>query len=138
MLWKTPYEMNFGTFKTSDELSLEYLYFVLGSFLNIVLMLNLLIAILGDSFDKFQMVAPELDYIEKLEVIIEIECIFAVFKGNKAKGYIQLCDVEGEVGEDAWGGKIKEIEMKIEKISKYVKFRFDKLESKVDQLIIKD
>ena len=117
MLWKTPYEMNFGIFSTSDELNLEYIYFILGSFLNIVLMLNLLIAILADSFDKFQMVAPELDYIEKLDVIIEIESIFCVCRSKKIKGFAQLCDSEAGAGEDAWGGKIKEIEMKIEKFS---------------------
>jgi hypothetical protein len=142
MLWKTPYEMNFGIFRNSEELNLEYLYFILGSFLNIVLMLNLLIAILGDSFDRFQMIASESDYVEKLDVIIEVESIFAVFKGEKIKGYAQICDVEGTTGDDVWGGKIKEIEVKIEKFSKDIHRSLEKIdrkqnliEEKIDKLI---
>ena len=107
-------------------------------------MLNLLIAILGDSYDKFQMVASELDYIEKLDVAIEIESIFSLCKSKSIKGFAQLCYLEAEAGDNVSGGKIKEIEMKIEKLSGDIEGKFDRiekrqiiLEAKIDRIINK-
>ena len=129
MLWKTPYELNFGVFDSSSEANIEYLYFVLASLLNIVMMLNLLIAILSDSFDKFQIEALEFDYREKMDVITEIESLFLLFKSRELKGFLQLCDYDlGANDEEPWGGKIKEIELKIERISREVEGKYKKLE----------
>lgn len=151
MLWRVPYELNFGVFNSVDDLSIEYLYFILASLLNIVMMLNLLIAILGDSFDKFQIEALELDYKEKLDVILEIECLFVLLNTRKRKGFFQLCDYDSKDNEEEpWGGKIKEIEMKVGKISKAIdeKFKamesnhleamgvFSRIEKKLDKLLI--
>jgi hypothetical protein len=129
MLWKIPYELNFGVFEASSKPNIEYLYFVLASLLNIVMMLNLLIAVISDSFDKFQIEALELDYKEKLDVISEVESLFLLVKTVKKKGFLQLCDLDTKENEDEpWGGKIKEIEMKIEKISKDFNGRFREIE----------
>ena len=150
MLWKIPYELNFGVFEASTEASIEYVYFMLASLLNIVMMLNLLIAILSDSFDKFQIEALELDYKEKMDVIVEIESLFLVIKTKTNKGFLQLCDLDSkETEEEPWGGKIKEIEQKIEKISRDVNIKFkvieknqksthdlhSRIEAKIDKLL---
>ena len=129
MLWKIPYELNFGVFDASTEANVEYVYFMLASLLNIVMMLNLLIAILSDSFDKFQIEALELDYKEKMDVIVDIESLFLVIKTKTNKGFLQLCDLDSkETEEEPWGGKIKEIEQKIEKMSKEVNLKFKVIE----------
>lgn len=119
MLWKVPYDLNFGVFNSNESMSIEYIYFVLATLINIVMMLNLLIAILGDSFDKFQIEASEIDYKQKLDSVLEIECLFIFFNSKKKYGFLQLCDYDSKEKEnDEWGGKVKEIEVKIEKISK--------------------
>jgi hypothetical protein len=125
MLWKIPYELNFGVFEASHEPDIEYFYFVLASLLNIVMMLNLLIAILSDSFDKFQIEALEFDYREKMDVIARVESLCLLGRVKRKKGFLQLCDLEIEDrDQEAWGGKIKEIQMKVERISKDIQGKF--------------
>jgi WD40 repeat protein len=93
-LWKTPFELNLGSFDNDNVFSLEYLYFMLASMLNVIIMLNLLISILSDSFSQFKEEAVELDYIEKLALIIEIESVFLMKVGKGERGYFHLCEKE--------------------------------------------
>lgn len=115
VLWKVPYELSLGQFTSPDDFSIEYMYFLLASSVNIIMMLNLLISILGDSFDRFQIEAEEIDYIEKLKLLMDHQCFYIILKKKGQKGYLQLCDVDGHSGGvEKWNGKIKEIEMKID------------------------
>lgn len=136
MLWKVPYELNFGVFNTPNNFSIEYVYFILASLFNIIMMLNLLIAILGDSFDKFQIDAVELDYIEKLNSILDVECIYLMVRTKERKGFLQLCNLDmKDTDIDVWGGKIKEIEIKIGRISKEIKEDSSRIEGKIDNIL---
>ena len=100
------------------------------------MMLNLLIAILSDSFDKFQIEALEFDYREKMDVITEIESVFLLFRSKVQKGFLQLCDYDlGANDEEPWGGKIKEIELKIERVSKEVEGKYKKLERNQEMVL---
>lgn len=135
LLWKMPYELNFGVFLNDEEFNLQYLYFVLGSLLNIIVMLNLLIAILGDTFDKYQIIAPELDYIEKLGVIFEVESILSVWTWKKTQGFMQICDFEEKDNtSNEWEGKIRKIEVSIEKFSHEIKTRLDSIDQSQENL----
>ncbi|OMJ96039.1 hypothetical protein SteCoe_421 [Stentor coeruleus] len=118
-LWKIPYELNLGVFDSQDGFNLEFINFTLASSINVVMMLNLLISILGDSFDKFQIEAKEIDYKEKLSLVTELESLYLILRKRKRKGYVQLCDYNSnDENEEIWSGKIKEIEIKIDKLSK--------------------
>lgn len=72
-VWKQSYELNMGNFSNDDYSILQYTCFTLATLINVVVMLNLLISILGDSFEKFQNTAKEIDLKEMLNVIIEFE-----------------------------------------------------------------
>lgn len=147
MLWKVPYDLNFGVFNSNSSMTIEYVYFVLATLINIVMMLNLLIAILGDAFDKFQIEAGELDYKQKLESIMEIECLFYFVRTKRKKGFLQLCDYDYDDEErDVWEGKIKKIEIQVGKVSKEVseairknqeKYdgRLERIENKLDRIL---
>ncbi|OMJ96038.1 hypothetical protein SteCoe_420 [Stentor coeruleus] len=134
-LWQIAYELNLGAFNNKEGFSLQYIYFMLASSINVIMMLNLLISILGDSFDKFQIEAKEIDYLEKLKLIIELEGFYLILRKKKNKGYVQLCDIDShEEGEEKWSGKIKEIENKIDKLSKNILKRFNKIDTRQDKV----
>lgn len=126
--WKIPYELSLGNFSNSDHFNLEYSYFILASLVNIIMMLNLLISILGDSFDKFQLASIEIDYKEMVEVILEIESIFLWRKGIENQEFFSLCEeVKACADGEEWEGKIKVIEGKIEEVSKQISEEFGKV-----------
>ena len=58
--WKASFELNMGSFNNSVNPDLNFLYFMLASVINVIIILNLLISILGDSYDKFQAEALEI------------------------------------------------------------------------------
>lgn len=134
-LWQVSYDLNLGSFNNGEGFSLQYIYFMLASSINVIMMLNLLISILGDSFDKFQIEAQEIDYKEKLKLIIELEGFYLILRRHKKKGYVQLCDIDShEEGEEKWSGKIKEIENKIDHLSKNMLKRFNILDTRQDKV----
>lgn len=55
-------------------------------------MLNLLISILGDSFDRFKESQKSLDYKEMLDVIIEFESLMFWARNTGKRTYLQKCD----------------------------------------------
>ena len=52
---------------------LEFTFYMLASVVNVIIILNLLISILRDNFQKFQIDSVRLDRIEMLDLIIEYE-----------------------------------------------------------------
>jgi len=81
-------------------------------------MLNLLISILGDTFDNFQVAAMEVDKRKKLEGILEIEKIFSLFSRDEKKNYIHMClQVDYDEAETEWEGKIRALDKKIDALS---------------------
>ena len=109
-LWIASYDMNLGQSNHSNELNLQYLIFLLASICNVIIMLNLLISILGDSYDRFQVSALEIDYIEMTEALREIEITMNLFNHDKSKcGYLTACDFsieQGLLNMNEWEGKI--------------------------------
>ena len=52
-LWVSPFNLNMGNFGNDyDEFSFEYAFYMIASVSNVIIMLNLLISILGDSFER--------------------------------------------------------------------------------------
>ena len=78
-MWTIPYELSMGSFNNGGFSFLEYVGFILASFVNVVIILNLLISILGDSFDSFQAVSIEIDCLDMVELIIELETMMKSF-----------------------------------------------------------
>ena len=65
--------------------------FLIASVLNVVLMLNLLISILGDTFDQFQIDKSIIDYKEKAEWALEIETLFFFVRKESDSRYMHFC-----------------------------------------------
>lgn len=80
-----------------------------------IIILNLLISILGDTYDRVQNGSTIADMKEILEMIIEVEQLHFWRKGLKGKAYFQMC-IEKEMlesNENAWEGRIRQMDKKM-------------------------
>ena len=94
---------------------MDYIVYVGATIINVVLMLNLLISILGNSFEKFQITQVIIDYKERTNLIIEILSIknLKTFENFK---FLHVCISanENEV-KDNWEGRIRYMDTKLDK-----------------------
>ncbi|OMJ66165.1 hypothetical protein SteCoe_37097 [Stentor coeruleus] len=115
-VWIKSFHLNLGDLDSYQELNLIYLMFLAFSIINVIIMLNLLISILGDSFDRFQITAAEIDFIEMTDAIYEIESIMFWKRSNNYMKHLIAWDFpfNSQRGEDeVWEGKLKLIENRV-------------------------
>ena len=116
--WRLSYDENLGGLDSNTSTYLFYFSFFLASIINVTIMLNLLISILGDTFDNFQVGAMEVDKRKKLEGILEIEKIFSLFSRAEKRNYIHMClQVDYDEAESEWEGKVRALDKKIDALS---------------------
>ena len=113
------YDINLGQITHEGSLDWAYIIFLFATIFNVIVMLNLLISILGDSFDKFQISAIEFDYLEMAEALRDIEIALKILYSNrntydKDYHYVIACDKSIELHKKDWEGKILMIEKHIE------------------------
>jgi len=109
------YSILYGPLDIEDDVkysvSLKIIMVVIAFLLN-VLLLNLLISIMGDSYDKILEKRDKTDALTRLEMMSEAMTYMKVFKWNTKlkRGYLLYCismDVdEEEGGQDEWEGRI--------------------------------
>ncbi|OMJ69061.1 hypothetical protein SteCoe_33314 [Stentor coeruleus] len=94
------WEMNVGGFDSSNFSELYYLAFFIYMLLNPITMLNLLIAIMNDTFSKINDGLVVADSMELAQIIFEGE--FAYFKNRNRtdKVYIHICKARQNSSED--------------------------------------
>ena len=115
-IWVSSYDISLGEMTHDNSLNWSYLVFIIATIFNVIVMLNLLISILGDSFDKFQVSAIEYDHLEMAESLRDIEIALNTFKSSRnTYNYISACDISLEQGKKDWEGKVIMIEKNIKK-----------------------
>ena len=137
-VWKTAFEANMGNFTNSDQADLNFLYFMFTSVINVIIILNLLISILGDSYERFQTEAVEIGNLEMVELILEIETLMFWRRQKNIRSFPQVCDAtrfEGLAQE--WEGKLKAVTDMIKKNAKMNKNYFDHIKKKLDMIEVK-
>lgn len=116
--WRLSYDENIGGLDSNSTNYLFYATFMIASIINVTIMLNLLISILGDSFDRFQVESFEADQKLKLEGILEIEQIMNFSIKSAEKKFIHMClQVEYNESETEWEGKIMALNKKIDNLT---------------------
>jgi len=88
---KISYRFDVGDFDTTDMNSMQWICFFLVSMINMIVMLNLLIAIMGDTFGKVQENYLIADTHELLDMIIEIETMLIKNRNASDPCYFQMC-----------------------------------------------
>eukprot|EP00347_Sterkiella_histriomuscorum_P006093 403354093 len=120
---KMTYRLAFGDFSPDEYTSLEWLVFILSSVFIPLVLFNLIIAIMGDTYDRVQTSAKCVDLKEQANLVLEVEELMYwkrdVGEGDKKK--ILICFNE-ELSEDTnndsaqWEGKIKGLQKSMVRI----------------------
>ena len=114
------WSLNFtGDFQLENDDTLIYFSIFLATIVNQILMLNMLISILGDSYDQFMIDKNIIDYREKIDLIMEVQTVFSckrIMKKKRRFFHILASPLEEEeINKNDWDGKIVYLEKKTEK-----------------------
>jgi hypothetical protein len=123
------YEQALSSFDTEKYSAGQWIIFILASIINCIIMLNLLISILGDSYERVQVSLVESDYSQMLEVIIELEklMIWNRYKGSAA--YLHQCGYpDDEYSQDEWEGKIRVLQDTISGVGTLIETKLKQVE----------
>ena len=133
-IWRWPYELSMGSFNNDSIDTLGFVCFTFGTIANVIIILNLLISILGDSFDAFQAESQQIDCLDMAELVIELETMIFWNRSLVGKKYIQKCTEF--VGENSglWEGKIKAIFRIIEDSKKILRGQNKKIIEKIETI----
>ena len=145
------YYVNLTEFDSKpDSINWLFISFFFGTMINIYVILNLLISILGDSFERFQLSASEIDLKEMTSVLYEIESIINCKRKsrNDTGKYLAACDGFNN-NQKIWKGKLQHVidEMKgmqdmivqkIEAVEKENNEKFRSFEDKFNEAMMKN
>jgi hypothetical protein len=135
-LFENTFETIFGggnllEVKTQSDKA-KWLIFFFTTLVVTVIMLNLLISIIGDTYDRVQMQSAETSNKIKISMIHEIEKMFFWKRNSGSEKYMIICDkIEAESTD--WEGKVKTIVQEINLIEKSQTDYFRTLISKVSE-----
>ena len=131
VLWINSFGLGFGDSWSNENFDLGYITYLAAIVLNVILMLNMIISILGDSFDEFQLFANYYDNKEMAQVILEIEQIFSILIEEDLRKYLHICVNFYESNEDSWQGKVIDLRISINELE-------NRLYKKINQSINKN
>ena len=119
------YRLDFGDFDIGDYSGLDLAIFILAVIIVPLVFLNMLIAIMGDTFDRVKEEQGRRDFQELAGLIYRYEVIAQTIckwlKRKSAWKYIFVSEdvkYSGEESIDVWKGRIKGIKLEIEKSQK--------------------
>ncbi|OMJ76691.1 hypothetical protein SteCoe_23888 [Stentor coeruleus] len=109
-LWSSPFGIIVGKTDNFNETnSIQVITYTLAVTTNMIIMLNMIISILGDVFDEFQLDAEILNYNEMAGVIMEIEQILSIRSKDEEFKYLHICMHAYEKNELEWKGKVIDV-----------------------------
>ncbi|OMJ75519.1 hypothetical protein SteCoe_25335 [Stentor coeruleus] len=128
LLWIDSFSLIFGESDDmkSDTLDLKYITFLLAVVINVILMLNMIISILADSFDEFQLNSEIHDYYEKLQVIKEVEQIKSIFHPTNLMQFMHICVYAYEANANLWKGKVLDARLHLKYYANSIKNDYKK------------
>ncbi|OMJ87637.1 hypothetical protein SteCoe_10562 [Stentor coeruleus] len=106
-MWSSPFGILAGrTDPFSESTAIQSItYFVIITAL-LIIMLNMIISILGDVFDEFQLDAEIYNFSEMAEVILEIEQILSLKHRTDNFMFLYMCINAYEKSGNEWKGKV--------------------------------
>ncbi|OMJ90474.1 hypothetical protein SteCoe_7177 [Stentor coeruleus] len=108
------WELNLGTFSSSDYTTLMYLAFILHAVLNPIIMLNLLISVMSNTFERVNSQVEVADNKELAKMILEAELVYAWNRDNVEKEYFfMIKGVEIEEIQDNTLAQVRNIKRKV-------------------------
>ncbi|OMJ78045.1 hypothetical protein SteCoe_22247 [Stentor coeruleus] len=119
--WNIQYQLNLGQFSTENYDFIDWMQFFGSTGLNTLIMMSMIIALMGNTFEKVEEMAAIADYKEMASYILEIESMFLWMNRKSKKKYFQFCYVTTslQLGEDEviLDAKISKIKQKVMNLS---------------------
>jgi WD40 repeat protein len=123
------YMLNLGNFSTDNYGAFEWVVFFFASVINPLIMLNLLISIMGDTFGRVQEGQEIADMIELTEMVLEGEYILFCRRHLGQKSYLQICREEELTSVEL------SIDVKLDKLKEKISMLEESVESKSQEII---
>lgn len=115
---KISFMMNLGEFETEGFDGLSWVIFMFMSVLNVIVLLNMLIALMGETFSRVRERSEIADFIEIAKMLLEVETVLTNADKGKKK-YLQLCEPESSVNvTDELTKDIKAVKKLLKNLSK--------------------
>lgn len=119
---KDAYLLDLASFEAGSFTNSQWVVFFMASIINCIIMLNLLISILGDSYSKVQETLIESDYSQMLDAILELEKLMVWNRNKGVRIYLQICrELEDDDESSALESQVRVLNKKVESIS----FKFE-------------
>jgi len=118
------YILAYGEFNTEDYDTFTGLLFLCASVLNTLILLNLIIAIMGDTYDKVTDIMEIADKKEFATLILEAETMMVWRRRHNKWGFLQECRIDESFSNEEknlWQGKINEIKKSVKSVDKKCK-----------------
>ena len=122
------YLLNLGSFDTDYHQTFEWVIFFFASVINPLIMLNLLISIMGDTYSRVKDERDIANMIELTEMIIEGEYLLFCKRNQTRKSYMQICKEETvtEIYKSPQD-RLEKIKNRIKQITKNMKIKHEKV-----------
>lgn len=135
-VWADLFNLSIGDIGDLKEsqMSLSYFTFLTACVVNVILMLNMLISILGDSFDEFQSKAVVYNYTEMTQVIIEVEQIKSCFSPLDSHSYLHVALPAYRTIDDTWTGRVQDFRRHLNQVSKTIELSNESLQKKFQEI----
>lgn len=109
-LLEDTYLLNLGSFWEADR-SLHWICFVISTLINFLVMANLLISIIGDTYDKVETFKDIADRRAMAETILEIEELMFWKREIKDRKYFHVVSSDSQAqGSQDWEGKVRQLQ----------------------------
>jgi WD40 repeat protein len=132
------YSLDLSQFETKHLSITEWVVFVLATVVNCIIMLNLLISILGDSYERVQVNLVESDYSQMLDIIIEIEKLMIWNRSQGELVYLHECRSAEKNRKDVeWEGRLRILQDKIMNVREFVEKKYEESEEKNERRLEK-
>ena len=135
-LFINSYLLGLGEFSTDGFGTIQWVVFFLASLVNTLIMLNLLISIMGDTFQKVQENNLLADRKELIDMILEAETLLVWRRDRKNYKYLQVCNEKNFYSTSSnWIGRIKTIKKKIASSQKTVIENMQSNERRIQEVV---
>ena len=112
--WLKVYMFNFGQYDTGKYEILQWISLIITTTVNPLLMMNLLIAVMGDTYDRVQQDIVVADLKEIASQLYDIESVMFWRRNKGRPRYFQICTYGEGMSDsmsmdDIWEGKVRQV-----------------------------
>ena len=108
------YFINLGNFSFPTYDAVQWTCFLIATVINPIVMMNLIIAIMGDTYDRVQEGKEVADYKEQASIILQLEMLYIFRRNLTTRKRLHVCKETDTKGTSkSWMGKVRELKIMI-------------------------